>query len=68
MLILMRRPGESICVGNDITITVISCEKNRVRLGVEAPRHVTVDREEIADKKRRGLPPPPKKAPGSPSD
>jgi carbon storage regulator len=58
MLILMRRPGETICIGDDVTITVMSVEGNRVRIGVKAPREVTVDREEIAEKKRLGIGPP----------
>jgi carbon storage regulator len=61
MLILMRRPGESICIGNDIVVTVVGFERNRARIGVKAPRHIAVDREEIADKKKEGVPPPPKK-------
>lgn len=60
MLILMRRPGECICIGDDIVITVVGFERNRVRIGVKAPRHIAVDREEIADKKKRGIQPPPK--------
>ena len=57
MLILMRKPGETICIGDDITITVIGLERNRVRIGIKAPRTVVVDREEIAAKKRQGLEP-----------
>jgi carbon storage regulator len=62
MLILMRRPGECICIGDDIVITVVGFERNRVRIGVKAPRHIAVDREEIADKKKRGVEPPAKSA------
>ena len=62
MLILMRRPGETICIGDDITITVIGLERNRVRIGINAPRTVVVDREEIAEKKRKELEPPLKSA------
>jgi carbon storage regulator len=61
MLVLMRRPGESICIGDDIVVTVVGFERNRVRIGVKAPRHIAVDREEIADKRKQGVPPPPKK-------
>jgi carbon storage regulator len=55
MLILMRRPGETICVGSDITITVMGLEHNRVRIGIKAPRQIAVDRQEIAERKRLGL-------------
>ena len=55
MLILMRRPGEAICIGENITVTVVGLERNRVRIGINAPRNVVVDREEIAEKKRQAL-------------
>jgi carbon storage regulator len=51
MLVLMRRVGEKIRIGETIIVTVISLDKGRVRLGVEAPREVTVDRAEVAEKK-----------------
>jgi len=57
MLILMRRPGETICVGDDVTITILGIERNRVRLGVKAPRDITVDRQEVAERKRLGIEP-----------
>jgi carbon storage regulator len=53
----MRRPGESIHIGPNIVVTLVSMERNRARIGVEAPRDITVDREEIAEKKRNGLAP-----------
>lgn len=65
MLILMRRPGETICIGNDITVTVMSLDRNRVRIGINAPRDVIVDRQEIAEKKRLGIQPPDKRAASS---
>jgi len=58
MLILMRRVGETICIGDHIRVTVMSMERNRVRIGIEAPRDVIVDREEVAEKKRLGIEPP----------
>ncbi len=61
MLILMRRPGESIHIGPNIVVTLVGMERNRARIGVEAPRDITVDREEIAEKKKNGLEPPPKR-------
>jgi carbon storage regulator len=51
MLILTRRQGESIIVGDNVRITVISVKGNQVRIGVEAPRSVSVQRQEIASKK-----------------
>jgi carbon storage regulator len=47
MLILTRRIGESIMIGDDITITVLGVKGNQVRLGVNAPKTVSVHREEI---------------------
>lgn len=58
MLILMRRPGESIHIGPNIIVTLVGMERNRARIGVEAPREITVDREEIAERKKNGLEPP----------
>jgi carbon storage regulator len=48
MLILSRKIGEVLCIGPDITVTVISVRGNQVSLGIGAPREVVVDREEIA--------------------
>ena len=62
MLILMRRPGESIHIGPNIIVTLVSMERNRARIGVEAPREITVDREEVAEKKKNGIEPPAKPA------
>ena len=47
MLILSRRPGESIAIGNDILITVVALSGNQVRIGIDAPREVRVLRQEI---------------------
>jgi carbon storage regulator len=47
MLILSRRAGESVTIGNDIKVRVVSVTGNQVRLGIEAPRDVRVLREEI---------------------
>jgi len=55
MLILTRRPQETIRVGDDITITILGVEGNKVRVGIAAPRHVTVDREEVFERKQREL-------------
>lgn len=58
MLILMRRAGESIHIGRNIVVTLVSLDRNRARIGVQAPREITVDREEIAIKKQSGIDPP----------
>ena len=47
MLILTRRIGETVMIGDDIAITVLRVKGNQVRLGVDAPKHVSVQREEI---------------------
>jgi carbon storage regulator len=47
MLILTRRVGETIVIGNDVDVTVLGVKGNQVRLGVKAPREVSVHREEI---------------------
>jgi carbon storage regulator len=58
MLILTRRTGEAICIGRDIKITVLGIKGNQVKLGIDAPPDVPVDREEIhARKQREGLRP-----------
>lgn len=47
MLILTRRVGETLVIGDDVTVTVLSVRGNQVRIGVNAPKNVTVHREEI---------------------
>ncbi|MEM8500080.1 MAG: carbon storage regulator CsrA [Pseudomonadota bacterium] len=47
MLILTRRIGETLMVGDDVTVTVLGVKGNQVRLGVNAPKEVAVHREEI---------------------
>ena len=47
MLILTRRVGETLMVGDEVTVTVLGVKGNQVRIGVNAPRDVAVHREEI---------------------
>lgn len=47
MLILTRRVGETMMVGDDVTVTVLGVKGNQVRIGVNAPKDVSVHREEI---------------------
>jgi carbon storage regulator len=50
MLILTRRVGETLMVGDDVTVTVLGVKGNQVRIGVNAPKDVAVHREEIYDR------------------
>jgi len=54
MLILTRRVAESLVIGDNVTVTVLDVKGGRVRIGVNAPRDVAVNREEIVEKTRRG--------------
>jgi carbon storage regulator len=50
MLILTRRPGESVKIGDEVTVTVLGINGNQLRLGFSAPRHIAVHREEIYER------------------
>ena len=50
MLILTRRINESLLIGDEITVTILGVKGNQVRIGVDAPRDVSVHREELAQK------------------
>ena len=53
MLILTRRVGETVMIGEDVTVTVLGVKGNQVRIGVNAPREVAVHREEIFERIKR---------------
>ncbi|MBO9570509.1 MAG: carbon storage regulator CsrA, partial [Cellulomonas iranensis] len=49
MLVLTRRVGESVVIGDDVVVTVLEVRADGVRLGIDAPRHVRVHRSEVLD-------------------
>ena len=50
MLILTRRVGESLIIGDDVVVNILGVKGNQVRIGVDAPKEVSVHREEIYDR------------------
>jgi len=55
MLVLTRKPGEAIVIGDGITVTVVEVKGERVRLGFTAPAEVAIHREEVKRKIEGGL-------------
>jgi carbon storage regulator len=53
MLILTRRVGETVMIGNDVTVTVLGVHGQQVRVGINAPKDMRVDREEIRERINR---------------
>ena len=51
MLVLSRRPGEQICIGNNVFVKLVSIRGTHVRIGIEAPVEAPVDRQELRERK-----------------
>lgn len=68
MLVLTRKPDQSIMIGNEIEVTVLEVRGEQVRLGIRAPRSISVHRKEVFDQIRNGddktVPAPPDSLPG----
>lgn len=56
MLSLSRRIGETICIGDDITVTVTAIHGGQIKLGINAPKNVPVNRKEIHQRIQAGVP------------
>ncbi len=54
MLVLTRKPNQAIVIGDNIRIVVVSVDRDQVRLGIEAPREVSVHRAEVYEEIQRG--------------
>jgi carbon storage regulator len=59
MLILTRRTGETLRIGDEVEVTIMAVNGSQVRIGIKAPRDIAVDREEIAERKQRERDPTP---------
>lgn len=49
MLVLSRKPSESVLIGTDVKVTILKIERSHVRIGIEAPGHVTILRAELIE-------------------
>jgi carbon storage regulator len=56
MLIVTRRMGETVMIGSDVTVTVLSIKGSQVRIGIAAPNNVAVHREEVYERLKNGEP------------
>jgi carbon storage regulator len=63
VLVLTRKPGEQIIIADNIRITVVGVGPGRVKIGIEAPPSVQVDRQEVHEKRRLETAPPPAEVP-----
>jgi carbon storage regulator len=54
MLILTRKPGETVVIGDDVRITVLAVRGSQIKLGIDAPREVRVNREEVLEREAPG--------------
>ena len=52
MLVLSRKLGEKICIGENICITVVNVERGKIRLGIDAPRDIPIYRQELLEAKK----------------
>lgn len=55
MLVLSRKKNETICIGNDVTVTIVEIRGEKVRLGITAPQSCSVDRLEVRQAKERRI-------------
>ena len=55
MLVLARRGGQSVRIGDDVTVTVLEDRGRQVRLGIDAPKEIPVHREEVHERIREGM-------------
>ncbi|TWU66477.1 carbon storage regulator [Crateriforma conspicua] len=67
MLVLSRKKDERIVIGGCIVVTIVDIRGDKVRLGIEAPRHVPVHRKEVQDAILRGVPQGKTSSPGKPA-
>ncbi len=59
MLVLTRKPNQAIVIGDDIRIVVVSVDRDQVRIGIEAPREISVHRAEVYEEIQKGRDTPP---------